>query len=128
MLVADELFSSASVQLRRRRSSSPGSLHLASPGLLGAAVGVAASVLVVVGHPELVSLSSSSIPLCLSRVKPLSSIPSVPELTFLPPSRSLLFLPRHRLDCCYLLLTSGLIIVDCWEDRNGVVVEVHLQS
>ena len=32
------------------------------------------------------------------------------------------------LDCCYLVLTSGLIIVDYWEDQKGVVVEVHLQS
>nr|XP_029148186.1 uncharacterized protein LOC114925163 [Arachis hypogaea] len=85
--VADEVFSSASVQTRRRRSSSPGSLLLASPGLLGAAVGVAASVLIVVGHPEVVSLSSSSSP-PLSRVR-VSSLclrsPLCPSsLSFLP--------------------------------------------
>ncbi|XLU48690.1 hypothetical protein S245_043504 [Arachis hypogaea] len=47
--------------------------------MLGAAVSVAASVLVVVGHPKIVSLSSSSIFLSLAHIKPLSSIPSMPE-------------------------------------------------
>ncbi|XP_057740240.1 uncharacterized protein LOC130957397 [Arachis stenosperma] len=60
-------------------SSSPGSLRLASPGLLGAAVGVAA---VVVGHPELVSLSSSSSPPLSVRVH----FPSSLAVTSLPPS------------------------------------------
>ncbi|QHO31962.1 Dihydroorotase [Arachis hypogaea] len=106
--VAYELFSSVSVHPRCCRSSFPRSFLLALLVLLGAAVGVAASVLIVIGHPELVSLSSLSSPLSRARVKPLSSIPWLSELTFLPPSPSLLFLPCHRkqsyFNLCFLIL------------------------